>query len=167
MRIVITGGSGFIGTDLFALLERNGHQILTINRNAGSQSIPHIISGDLFQSHTYRDELLGFRPHCAIHLAWSGLPDYSLANCRKNFNASIDLFEILKQAGCHKIFVAGTCWEYGQLTGAVMEHQVCDKLNLFASFKKALYSVGSSYFEVCPDGVGEKSVEAIQSRFVR
>jgi len=146
MRILITGASGFIGSHLFPLLELNGHQILSISRNYELHSKPHFIFGDLLQPYTYRDKVLHFRPECAIHLAWSGLPDYSLQNCRKNFNASIDLFEVLEKADCKKIFIAGTCWEYGVLTGPVSEDQDCEENSLFASFKKALYSVGKSYF---------------------
>ena len=145
MKIFITGGGGFIGRHLLALLYK--HEVLCLNRTAFieiSNSGIRSIRGDLNAPNSYAAELERFKPDCCIHLAWEGLPNYSLENCRMNLLATINLFEILGRIGCGKIFVAGTCWEYGQLTGAVMEGDQGIQPNVAAAVKTALRMIGES-----------------------
>ena len=144
MRIFVTGGSGFIGSYLLPLLVSGGHEVLSLGRGAGIPGAPRALRGDLYEPDSYRAELERFRPDCAIHLAWGGLPDYSLGNCRRNLLAGIDLFEALGQAGCNRIFAAGTCWEYGKLTGPVKESEQGVEPGMFAAFKIALHAIGQS-----------------------
>ncbi len=85
-----------------------------------------------------------FSPEACVHLAWAGLPDYSLARCMENFNLGVELIKELSDTGCQKIFVAGTCWEYGDLQGQVRESDPTRVTNLFASFKTSLRLVAES-----------------------
>ncbi len=145
MRIFVTGGSGFIGKHLLPLLDR--HEVLCLSHAApmGTYSAaPRTVRGDLNTPTSYIDELERFKPECCIHLAWGGLPDYSFQNCSMNLLAGINLFETLDRIGCGKIFVVGTCWEYGKLTGAVMEGDQGIEPNVFAAFKTALHMIGKS-----------------------
>jgi UDP-glucuronate decarboxylase len=144
MRIFVTGGSGFIGSYLLPLLVSGGHEVLSLVRGAGTPGAQRALRGDLYEPDSYRAELERFSPDCAIHLAWGGLPDYSLGNCRRNLLAGIDLFEALGQAGCNRIFASGTCWEYGKLTGAVKESEQGVEPGMFAAFKIALHAIGQS-----------------------
>ncbi len=95
---------------------------------------------------SYAAELKQFKPECCIHLAWGGLPDYSMENCRLNLIAGIKLFEALGQVGCSKIFGLGTCWEYGKHIGVAKEDNQGIEPNLFATFKTALQMIGQSNF---------------------
>ena len=145
MKIFITGGSGFIGRHLVALLDR--HEVLCLNRSTyieGPNAGIRTIRGDLNAPNSYVADLERFKPDCCIHIAWEGIPDYSLENCRMNLLAGINLFEILGRIGCGKIFAAGTCWEYGQLTGAVMEGDQGIQPNVAAAVKNALYKIGEN-----------------------
>lgn len=144
MRIFVTGGSGFIGSHLLPLLASGGHEVLSLSRGGETQGASRMLQGDLYEPESYRAELERFRPDGAIHLAWGGLPDYTLGNCRRNLLAGIDLFEALGQVDCKRIFAAGTCWEYGKLTGAVKESDRGAEPNLFAAFKIALHAVAHS-----------------------
>lgn len=145
MKIFVTGGSGFIGSHLLPVLVRKGHEVLSLERVAGTHGASCVLQGDLYEPDSYRVELERFRPDGAIHLAWGGLPDYSLGNCRRNLLAGIDLFEALWQTNCKRIFVTGTCWEYGSLTGGVGESDQGVVTNLFAASKMALHAIGQSY----------------------
>jgi UDP-glucose 4-epimerase len=145
MRIFITGGSGFIGSHLLPLL--GNHEVLCLS-HAGAIGNPgaalRTIQGDLNTPDSYAAELERFKPECCIHLAWGGLPDYSMENCRLNLFAGIKLFEMLGQVGCGKIFALGTCWEYGKHIGAAKEDDQGIEPNLFAAFKTALQMIGQS-----------------------
>lgn len=145
MRIFITGGSGFIGKHLLPLLDH--HDVLCLG-HAGLMQIHgaalRTIRGDLNVPTSYVDELKRFQPECCIHLAWGGLPDYSFHNCRANLFASTDLFDVLAQIGCGKIFAGGSCWEYGARKGAMKESDQGVDLGLFAAHKTALQLIGQS-----------------------
>lgn len=144
MRILVTGGNGFIGRHLLPLLER--HQLLLIGRSEPRVRLPNAtyVCGDLVQTGVWREAVRKFSPEACIHLAWAGLPDYSLPRCMENFDSSARLIDLLSGMGCQKIFVAGTCWEYGSLQGQVGETDVPHSMNLFASFKTALRLIGES-----------------------
>ena len=147
MKIFITGGSGFIGRHLLKLLELGNHNVLCLSHTASivsSSPTLRTVLGDLNSPDSYSAELKRFRPECCVHLAWEGLPDYSIENCSKNFFAGIKLFETLSQIGCSKIFALGTCWEYGKNIGAVKEEDQGAELNIFAAFKAALQLIGQS-----------------------
>src|SRR6266853_3598294 len=149
MRIFLTGSDGFIGRHLLPLLDR--HDVLCLSRATPTRGeIDGLRStcGDLNAPASYAAVLERFKPECCIHLAWEGLPDYSIENCRANLVAGISLFEILRRVGCANIFAAGTCWEYGKLTGAVREQDRGREPNQFGAFKSALQTIGQSFFTV-------------------
>ena len=85
---------------------------------------------------SYIEQLKQFRPDCCIHLAWNGLPNYSVNNSAENLIAGIDLLQNLVQVNCKKIFIVGSCWEYGSLTGAVTESAKIRGVGVFAAFKR-------------------------------
>lgn len=144
MRILVTGGSGFIGKQVLPLLGR--HQLLLIGRRELRVQQPNVsyVQGDLAEAAQWRETVRKFSPQACLHLAWTGLPDYSLSRCLENFNSSVRLIELLSSMACERIFVAGTCWEYGDLQGQVSETAAPPTLNLFASFKTALRLVGEN-----------------------
>ena len=145
MRIFITGASGFIGNELLAHL--SSHTLL-LNFRKDVQTLTSknisFLMDDLVNLACWEKQLTDFQPEACIHLAWDGLPDYSLQTCLQNFNLNIKLFDLLGRIGCRKIFVAGTCWEYGDLQGLVSETDVATNLNIFPSFKKSICTIGKS-----------------------
>lgn len=144
MRILITGASGFIGRSLYPLLTSGGHDVLRLGRNESSNATEGNLQADLFFPDSYKQQLKDFKPDGAIHLAWSGLPDYSLSNCHENLRASSDLFEALIDSGCKWIFSSGTCWEYGNMVGAAKETNQGLVSSLFPAFKLALHAAGNN-----------------------
>ena len=145
MKIFITGGSGFIGRNLIPILAE--HEILCLTHSQKIESgIPNlkIITGDLTKPESYIDELKHFKPDCCIHLAWYGLPDYSIENNTRNLLAGISLIENLVEVGCKKIFAVGSCWEYGNAQGEVKERDVPIEPSIFASFKTSLQIICES-----------------------
>jgi len=145
MKIFITGGSGFIGKNLIPLL--NEHELLCLSHSKNivenSENLK-TIAGDLSKPESYIDALKDFKPDCCIHLAWYGLPDYSIKNNTKNLLSGINLIENLVAIGCNKIFAVGSCWEYGNALGAVKEIDVPVEPGIFASFKSSLRIISES-----------------------
>ena len=139
MRIFITGATGFLGSYLLPLLSE--HQVLCLVRSPAclpkAANIFYVL-GDLVDPDKWKIELKKFAPQWCIHLAWNGLPDYSIDRCRINLDASIGLFKILAEVGIERIIVAGSCWEYGNALGTVKEDQFLSGYGVFAATKSAL-----------------------------
>jgi nucleoside-diphosphate-sugar epimerase len=144
MRIFVTGAKGFIGRHLVPLLSR--HDLLLIGRGKSLDYSSNVfyVQGDLANGEQWKRIVDDFSPESCVHLAWMGLPDYSLPTCLLNFEMSVRLFEFLSRIGCRKVFAAGTCWEYGGLQGEVSENDVPERMNLFGSFKTGIRLVGES-----------------------
>ena len=145
MKIFITGATGFIGKNLVPTLKN--HDLLCLSHSQQVKSTNQnvkIITGDLNNPESYIDALKLFKPDCCIHLAWSGIPDYSVDNSAKNFLASINLVKNLIEVDCEKIFIIGSCWEYGSIEGKVSENLNPVEQNVFASFKTSLRIVSES-----------------------
>ena len=88
--LVITGATGFLGKRVLTQLK--GHQLLCLSRDPQDHNkLEHVdfISGDLANPSEWGKALKNFAPDCCLHLAWEGLPDYSLSRCRSNLDASI------------------------------------------------------------------------------
>ena len=145
MRIFITGGTGFIGRPLCDALA--GHDLLVLTRKPRGSATPAVrfLAGELFETASYEKPLRAFQPDACVHLAWSGLPDYSLPTSRRNFDAGLELFKVLGQIRCPRVVVAGSCWEYGEVHGCVREDQAPGKQALFGAFKQAQQIVGRSF----------------------
>ena len=142
MRIFLTGASGFIGRQLVPLMGH--HQLLLVGRHEVNFRGTNykFIKNDLKSLENWKSQVEEFSPEACIHLAWSGLPDYSFSKCRENFNINLQLLNLLTHTGCKRIFFAGTCWEYGENQGKMSETFQSDYQNLFASFKTAVRLIG-------------------------
>jgi len=143
MRMFVTGASGFIGRHLLSLL--GNHEVMCLSRQrtglaaeAKAQSNVKTIQGDLSQAETWSAQVEQFSPHCCIHLAWEGLPDYSPERCQRNLDAGLGLIEGLAKARIERVVVAGSCWEYGAASGAVAESHTPTDCGLFATTKTVL-----------------------------
>ncbi|MBF0430814.1 MAG: NAD(P)-dependent oxidoreductase [Fibrobacteria bacterium] len=146
MNILLTGGCGFIGSHLVPLL--NGHRVLLLDQINifESNSNVNFHQCDLLKgmSVDVEKKITDFKPDALVHLAWAGLPDYSLTVCKANFDMTLQLYRIFTDLCCPIIFTAGTCWEYGDLEGQVDESCIPRHRNLFASFKSSLQMIGNS-----------------------
>ena len=145
MRIFITGATGFLGRPLCQSL--TGHELLLLSRTSpqGSQHGPHrAVACDLFEPASWLGSVKNFAPDCCIHLAWAGLPDYSLAITRRNFDGGLNLFQALREIGCPRVIATGSCWEYGDLSGALREDQLPGRQGVFGAFKSAQQMIGQS-----------------------
>jgi dTDP-glucose 4,6-dehydratase len=89
MRILITGGAGFIGSNLVHLLVSHGHQVLNIDKltyagNANSlvdltdNPNHQLLQADICDAAAMRTAFSGFQPHWVMHLAAESHVDRSI-----------------------------------------------------------------------------------------
>ncbi len=145
MRLFVTGGTGFIGTPLRRALA--GHELLVVDPRRRPRSLRATISAAISsKSSAWKSAVRDFEPAACLHLAWAGLPDYSLPTSLKNFQAGLGLFQFLREIGCPRLVVTGTCFEYGDLSGCLAEDRHPQTQGLFAAFKAAQRLVATSLF---------------------
>jgi nucleoside-diphosphate-sugar epimerase len=137
MRILITGGTGFIGSSLIKKLANSKHQILALTRQK-KEKYKNIFfyKCDLNKKQSYKKKIENFKPECLVHLAWEGIPNFSKYNCHKNIKNSKTLIKvILKNKSCKKIIVSGSCFEILKNKGKSDEQSKISNNNFFSKSK--------------------------------
>ena len=145
MRVLTTGGTGFIGKAVLDNLLENIEKVEILNL---TRSISKRISAkveffncDLSNPNSYLNKVIDFKPDVVIHLAWEGIPDFSLANCTKNILISTSFIEnITKIKSCKKIITTGSCFEYNNKIGACNECDIVTPKDYFTFAKKTILS---------------------------
>ena len=118
MRVLVTGGSGFLGNSLLSALVKDGHEVIALSRN-GKPAVEVLreISwkkSDLLDPLATSEMLNSIRPEGLLHLAWDTSPG-TYWNSSQNLRwtgASLYLFEAFAQCGGKRLVVAGTSAEY-------------------------------------------------------
>jgi len=139
MKILITGGTGFIGKNL--LLEKFflKHEVAVLTKKRLSKEFIKINS-EIQNIEDKIDKIKKFGPHVLIHLAWGGIPDYGKEMSKKNYLQQIIFFHKLKKiTSIKKIIVTGSCFEYGVLKGSAYEAKKIISTNHFSKAKINIY----------------------------
>ena len=142
MRIFITGMGGFIGKNLITKFSKKD-KILSLSRtNYKDINLTNIqyITGDISKPKNWIDKVKSFNPDCCIHLAWDGIPNFSLSKCRENINSNLIFLESLIQIGIPNLIFAGSCWEYGYCNGEINEEYNSNKTSIFGLSKLTILS---------------------------
>tara|TARA_Y100000031_G_C8204205_1_gene377796 strand:- start:587 stop:1432 length:846 start_codon:yes stop_codon:yes gene_type:complete len=134
MNILVTGGSGFIGNRLLKILKYKNLYLISSKRRK------NFIKLDLLKPDY--NKIKNLKIDVCIHLAWSGIPNYTKKNSYLNFEASKKLFEYLLKNGCKKIISLGSCWEYKENFGKKNENTIEKPENIFGHYKNKLAVYG-------------------------
>ena len=140
MRILITGGTGFIGKSLIRKFANSKNDILILTRQK-KKNYKNIFfhKCDLNKKKSYKRKIEEFKPECLVHLAWEGIPNFSKYNCDKNVRNSKNLIKIiLKNKVCKKIIVSGSCFEILKNKGKSDENTKICNSNFFSKAKNNL-----------------------------
>ncbi|MBR5790000.1 MAG: NAD(P)-dependent oxidoreductase, partial [Lachnospiraceae bacterium] len=112
MKVILTGGAGFLGYSVTIELVKQGHKIYAIvrpgsNHNERIANLPGVtlIEGDI-SANDYIPTWQYESCDCLIHLANQGDRYDEKAQC-KNLNAGIKMLELARAAGVSRIIYAG------------------------------------------------------------
>jgi nucleoside-diphosphate-sugar epimerase len=145
MRILVTGITGFIGARWSRFLSAEDEVVVlarTPDKVKGLKGAS-VISVDLNDTTGLADKLRAIAPEACIHLAWEGIPDYGYAMSRRNLEQGTALLRVLvEEAGCRKIVMGGSCFEYGKSFGPCREDDTGVTNSYFVWAKHALYDMG-------------------------
>lgn len=121
MKVLLTGGSGYIGAITAKHLESQGYEVLVYDHFASHTpaklgSTPYV-KGDLLSPSILESSISSFRPDVVMHFAAYIQMGESVKDPRKyydnNFVGTLSLIETMIKVGCHKLVFASTAGVYG------------------------------------------------------
>lgn len=122
MRVLVTGGAGYIGSHTAQELVRSGHlPVVLDNLSEGHRWAVRwgaFVQGDLVDRACVRDTLRDHEIDAVIHFAASAYVGESVENPRKYFQNNVTntltLLDEMLQAGVQSIVFSSTCATYGE-----------------------------------------------------
>jgi UDP-glucose 4-epimerase len=121
MRILVTGGAGYIGSHVVKALGRQGHDLQILdNLSTGHEwavLAGRLVRGDLADRRFVAETLSAFQPEAVMHFAASIQVGESvsepLAYYRNNFVHTLNLLETMAEAGIRRFIYSSTAAVYG------------------------------------------------------
>lgn len=123
MRVLVTGGAGYIGSVVSEELMRDGHDVVVYDNlykghlGAVAEGAA-FIQADLMEGPTLRDTLNTFHIEAVIHMAADSLVGESVLNpskyFRNNFVAGLSLLDAMVECGVRRLVFSSTAAVYGE-----------------------------------------------------
>lgn len=149
MKVLVTGGAGYLGSTLVRTLLACGHEVLVLDSLLyGGRSLLecqedgrfHLVQGDIRSASVVQDALRGME--AVVHLA-AIVGDPACARQPElarevNLEASLQLVELSRRHGIQRFLFASTCSNYGAMSpdmDYVTEESELRPLSLYAKTK--------------------------------
>ena len=146
MKVLVTGSTGFIGSQVLKLLVRQGHDVSAIVRPYSDRTRIGSLLADVelleFDLDNLDREALKISDtnyELCIHLAWYAEPGLYLHASENiaSLSATLNLAARLARAGCQRFIGIGSCFEYDLEAGYLSETSTLNPDSLYAACKTA------------------------------
>jgi nucleoside-diphosphate-sugar epimerase len=127
-RILITGASGFLGRHCVQILATKGHDVHAVSRRRQPElALPGLTwhERSLLLAGCPTDIVAEVKPEWLLHLAWYTEPG-KYWEAQENIEwvrASLELFHAFAEQGGSRLVGAGSCAEYGAMSGECEENK--------------------------------------------
>jgi nucleoside-diphosphate-sugar epimerase len=129
-RVLVTGGTGFLGRHLLCALVGAGAKVHVVVRSAHLDALPPGVEahqGNLEDRASLVRAVSGADPDCVFHLAaygTTGAQRDAMLMLRTNVEGTEHLWSAIEGRAC-RLVQTGTCAEYGSVRGPISETHVC------------------------------------------
>jgi len=121
MRVLVTGGAGYIGSHAVKLLGEKGYELLTYdNLSTGNEwavLYGELVVGDLADKELLRKVFKEFKPDAVVHFAaYIVVPESvrePLKYWRNNVANTLNLLEVMEETGVNKLVFSSSAAVYG------------------------------------------------------
>lgn len=124
MRILVTGGSGFLGAAFVRTARAAGHRLAVLSRAAPGEDTAGVtwLTGSVAEPPG--DAIARFAPEACVHAAWIATPGVYLESPENDHwvRWSLDFLDRLSSLGVRHFTVLGTCIEY-RITGRPLREE--------------------------------------------
>ncbi|MEG6585295.1 UDP-glucose 4-epimerase GalE [Dendrosporobacter sp. 1207_IL3150] len=122
MRILVTGGAGYIGSHTVRMLEKAAEKVVVYdNLSKGHQqavNANYFVQGDLFDSQLLAETIKKNNIDSVVHFAAFSLVGESMQNPRayyqNNVQGTLNLLEVMLESGVNKLVFSSTAAVYGE-----------------------------------------------------
>lgn len=148
MHCLVTGATGFIGSHLVRALLAHQHSVTVllrpesdVSRIQDCLSRVSVVRGSMEDLAELKNALRERPVDAAFHLAWAGVTAehrYSRWQITGNVIQSLELWQILHEAGCRTLISVGSQAEYGLHNQRISESTVTNPVTNYGAAKLAL-----------------------------
>jgi UDP-glucose 4-epimerase len=152
-KVLITGITGFLGSNIAEELIHNNHQVIGLKRPEANiwrcEDFKHKITWiDIDAAGQYKDQLANFSIDSIIHCAWIGVEAHHRDNWEeqiKNVTFLIELLSIAKSVSINRFIFLGSQAEYGNVTGKITEEHQTSALSAYGGVKLACLEIVKAF----------------------
>lgn len=162
MKILVTGGAGYIGSHVVKELGREGYDLLTVdNLSTGHEWAVlsgRFLKGDLADSLLLHDVMHAFRPQAVIHFAASIQVEESVRDplkyYRNNVGTTLNLLDSMKHAGVRNLLFSSSAAVYGVPSSMTVDEQTpMNPINPYGATKAMVETILNDLAaagDICP-----------------
>lgn len=145
-RVLVTGGTGFIGTQTIPLLVKSGLDVYVISRKEINDSpYIHYIYSDIFNYDKIFGVCQAIKPKYLLHFAWLSTGLFEDTINFEFLSSSLNLLKAFNQAGGQRVIISGTYAEYGNSSDILSEKDETNPHSIYGFCKDNLRKISETY----------------------
>lgn len=140
-RVLITGISGFLGSQIAQKLCDNGFELIALKRETSDLSRCNEFSANVNWiniSENWEQKVIELNPQIIIHSAWEGVGAQERDNWQvqtNNLQFTLKLLSIAKEVNVEKFISFGSQAEYGYFSGVIDENYILEPKSAYGLSK--------------------------------